>query len=462
MMLTRRSFLSATAATAATASWRIWAAEEGLPAYYGDHLADVARKVNRLKKTCCDGFWFLTDLHVPSNRCVSGRLLARLTAETGMKKVLCGGDHVEAFGGKDSIDRTIADYQEKWVRTIERAGGEFFPAKGNHDFTIRKSMAVKEGFTYSGTRARDILMDTDAVRKRAVTNPDDPEACYYYVDEPAARLRYIVADSSDRIATDRTYWAVEYGIRDPQLTWLAEKALKGIPAGWTAVVMQHIPVAEIVSCEDKGLKAMVGWRWMLEAYQNRRKVTIDGKTFDFTKARGRILCDITGHEHAERQTCLDGLWHITEPCDAAYRDYINGSSPWSPNLPVKERGTVFEQTFDAVQIDKNRRMLHLTRVGGGGDRTIHLKGYSMRPGEMLGFKTMRIAGPVTWGTYDASRITHRPNPQNRYSHFYSYHSDVAGIASDGTVTAKKPGECIVVALNGVGNKELFPLTVKAS
>ena len=85
----------------------------------------------------------------------------------------------------------------------------------------------------------------------------------------------------------------------------------------------------------------------------------------------------------------------------------------------------------------------------------------MRPGEMLGFKTMRIAGPVTWGTYDASRITRRPNPQNRYSHFYSYHSDVAGIASDGTVTAKKPGECIVVALDGAGCKELFPLTVTA-
>jgi hypothetical protein len=89
--------------------------------------------------------------------------------------VLCGGDHVEAFGGKDSIDRTIVDYKEKWVRTIERAGGEFLPAKGNHDFTIRKSMQVKEGFTYSNREARDILMDTDAVRKRAVVNPDDPE-----------------------------------------------------------------------------------------------------------------------------------------------------------------------------------------------------------------------------------------------------------------------------------------------
>jgi hypothetical protein len=71
-MVTRRAFVTAGAAALA-ADWRLWAAEEGLPAYYGEHLADVARKVARLKAACCDGFWFLTDLHIPSNRCVSGK-----------------------------------------------------------------------------------------------------------------------------------------------------------------------------------------------------------------------------------------------------------------------------------------------------------------------------------------------------------------------------------------------------
>lgn len=457
-MVTRRAFVTAGAAALA-ADWRLWAAEEGLPAYYGEHLADVARKVARLKAACCDGFWFLTDLHIPSNRCVSGRLLARLTAETGMKKVLCGGDHIEAFGGKDSIDRTIADYQEKWVRTVERAGGEFFPAKGNHDFTIRKSMAVKEGFTYSGERAKEILMDTEAVKKRAVTNAEDPEACYYYIDEPAAKLRYIVADSSDSIAKDRTYWAVEYGLGERQINWLAEKALLGIPAGWTAVVMQHIPVAEVVSCEVKGLKATAVWRKVLEGYAARRKVEAFGRTYDFTKARGRILFDISGHEHAERQTCLVGLWHLTEPCDAAYRDYIKGSRPWCANLPVKERGTVFEQTFDAVQIDRRRDRIHLTRVGGGGDRTVHLKVRRAAAGAECVFKPTRLSGKVTWGVYDAGRLSSRPDPENRYGRLYTYHDDIASISPEGVVTAKKPGECVVVAMDGGGDKELFALRV---
>ena len=460
-MMTRRAFVAAGAAALA-ADWRIYAEEEGLAAYYGDYLAKVAGKVLRLKRECRDGFWFLTDLHIPSNRCVSGRLLARLVKETGIGKVLCGGDHVEAFGGKDSVDRTIADYKEKWVRTIERAGGEFLPAKGNHDFTIRKSMQVKEGFTYSNREARDVLMDTEAVRKRAVTNPDDPEACYYYVDEPKAKIRYIVADTSDSIATDRNYWAVEYGICDRQMAWLAGKALLGIPQGWGAVVMYHIPAAPVVSCEDKGLKAMAGWRRVLEAYQNRRKVTLGGRTFDFGKARGRILFNLTGHEHAERQTHIDGLWHFTEPCDAAYGDYINGSAPWCPSLPKKEKGTVFEQTFAAVQINARKGMLHFTRFGGGGDRTVHMRRRDVKIGEACDFATTRLSGAVKWGCYDAARLSKRPDPNNRWGHFYTYHNDVATISPEGRLLPKKPGDIVVVALNSVGDKEIFPARVVES
>jgi hypothetical protein len=457
-MMTRRAFVAAGAAALA-ADWRVWAADEGLPAYYGDYLAKVAGKVAALKRECCDGFWFLTDLHIPSNRCVSGKLLARLAEETGIGKVLCGGDHVEAFGGKDSIDRTIVDYKEKWVRTIERAGGEFLPAKGNHDFTIRKSMQVKEGFTYSNREARDILMDTDAVRKRAVVNPDDPEACYYYVDEPNAKIRYIVADTSDRVASDRTYWAVEYGMGDRQLVWLAEKALLGMPQDWDAVVMYHIPAVPLVSCENRGLQATARWRRLLEAYQNRRRVTMDEKTFDFGKARGRILMNLTGHEHAERQTYLNGLWHFTEPCDAAYGDYINGSAPWCPGLPKKEKGTVFEQTFAAIQINSRKRTLHFTRFGGGGDRMVHLAQRSVMMGTKPAFAVTRLRGEIVWGCYDAGRLGKRPDPGNRWCSLYTYYNEMAVISRAGLFEPKKPGEVVVVAMNEAGDKEIFPVHI---
>ena len=454
--LSRRDFLKIGVAGSAMtlADWRLWAADEGLPDYYGRHLANVASRIKALSAKCDDAFFFITDLHIPSNSCVSGRILAKLIAETGVKKVLCGGDMPEAFGGKASIDRTVAAYREQWVAAVERAGGEFYPAKGNHDFTIKDSPTAPNGFTYSGKVARDILMDTAAVKANAVTNPTDPEACYYYVDFSEARVRYIVADTMDRVRTDRNYWAVLYGMGERQLDWLAEKALSTIQSGWVALVMHHIPVAGVVGGEEK---LFTSWRNILEAYQNRSIASSGGKVYDFTGAQGRLICSLTGHEHAERQTFQRGLWHITEPCDAAYNDYIVGSMPWCKDLPVKKKGTVYEQTFDAVHIDRRRNALHFTRIGGGRNRTFHLDALSVKVGEPLQLKAAKWMGDVVWGCYDADRVTARRNPANKYQCFYDYFNDVADISADGTLTVKKSGESVVLATNANGDKELFPM-----
>ena len=48
--LSRRWFLKAGLFGAAmtVADWRLWAAEEGLPEYYGDYLAGVAARIRAL------------------------------------------------------------------------------------------------------------------------------------------------------------------------------------------------------------------------------------------------------------------------------------------------------------------------------------------------------------------------------------------------------------------------------
>ena len=459
--LSRRGFLKLGLAGAAMTAldWRVWAASEGLPAYYGEHLAKVAARLRALSAKCDDAFFFITDLHVPSNRCVSGRILAKLVAETEVKKVLCGGDMPEAFGGKASVDRTIAAYREQWVKAVENAGGAFYPAKGNHDFTIRDKPSAANGFTYSNRDAHDILMDTAAVKATAVTNTDDPDACYYYFDAPGGGIRYIVADTTDSVRTDRTYWAVKYGMGETQLKWLAENALATLPAGWVAVVMHHIPVTTIVSGEPGNGALFAPWRKLLEAYQARGKASIGDREYDFSCARGKILCSLTGHEHAERQTFQNGIWHITQPCDAAYSDYIIGSTPWCENLPKKEKGTIYEQTFDAVHIDRKNNLLHFTRVGGGADRTVHLGNETIDLGRS---RRLKNGGPgVKWGCYDADRAAKVANPQNKYQHFYTYFNDIADVSDAGELSPKKAGEAVVLATWHDGCKSLFPLTVRA-
>ena len=50
LRMNRREFLRAGLAASAVsiADWRIFAAEEGLPTYYGEHLAKVAARVGKL------------------------------------------------------------------------------------------------------------------------------------------------------------------------------------------------------------------------------------------------------------------------------------------------------------------------------------------------------------------------------------------------------------------------------
>ncbi len=439
-----------------------------VPGYWRESLDRAAARIRALSSRCDDAFFFLTDLHIAANRRQSGRLLGALVADTGVKKVFCDGDLVEAYGDKDAIDRTVADYRRLWVAEVERAGGDFYAAKGNHDFTIRESASSTNGFTYSGVEARGILMDTAAIRANAVTNGDDPEACYYYVDFPESHIRWIVADTTDSFRTDRAYWTVKYGMGERQLRWLAEKALSTVPDGWAVLVMNHIPVATIVSTEWNDIPALMApWRNLLEAYQNRGKAAVGGREYDFSGATGTLLCNLSGHEHCERQTFQNGLWHITQPSDAAYNaDFRYGSAPWGPDFPDKKAGTPYEQTFDCVHVDLANRALHFTRIGGGYDRTFHLDPITVRVGETADFNaltsnlsTFQPFNPSTsqhrWACYDANRVAVSPHPDNKWQKSIRYFNDIAEISRNGILTAKKPGEAVVLATAPDGTREFF-------
>ena len=469
--INRRSFLSSLGVFAAASAMSrplraiaalADAAAAPLPDYWLPHVEAVAGKVRALARKTVDGFWFITDLHITANRRQSGKVLVALAARTPLGKVLCGGDLPEAFAAKFETDKAGVDYavdlyRTVWVEPVEAVGMRMLTAKGNHDFTIKHDAKTAAGFTYSGVDARKIVMGSKGCAA-AVTNAADPEACYYYYDNPAGRIRYIVADTTDSITDSRPFWAVVSGMHDAQLLWLAEHAFATIPAGWSAVVMHHIPVWGAVGSAGEA-KLYAPFRLLMEAYQNRGTWMWAGRTFDFSAAQGRILLDITGHHHAERQTFHNGILHVTEPCDAAYGDYIIGSAPWCGELPRKQGGTVNEQTFDAVQLDPADDLVYFTRVGGGQDRAIHAKPLKVAAGGTLKLEARMLSGPLTWGCYDADRITYSPNPKSRYVPLVSYHNDVATIEPDGTLTAKKPGEAMVLAMDARLDKEIFPVVV---
>ncbi len=120
------------------------------------------------------------------------------------------------------------------------------------------------------------------------------------------------------------------------------------------------------------------------------------------------------------------------------------------------RGWNVEQTFDCVHVDRANRALHFTRIGGGGDRTFHLDARTVCVGETLRFSP---AAAATWACYDADRLRTDPAPDNKWQKLRTYFDDVALISPDGVLTAKKPGESVVLAILPDGSKEFFPVTV---
>lgn len=429
---------------------RLFAGEDlpKVPSYYDSYLAELVAKVNRnrMEKGCDAGFIFITDPHVRANHKVSGALVARLVRATGLETVLCGGDLCEAFGADYPSDRAAVDYaidtfREKWVVPIRAAGGRLYTAKGNHDFNVRHSMKAEDGnrgFTYPGTKSHEILVG-EFTERDAVTNPDDPTACYFYVDRPDEKLRYIVADTTDSETSGDVAWGVRPGIHGCQLGWLA-RAFETTPAGYRVVVMHHIPIAGVVA-NANDVRMFGAFRELVERHADK------------------VILDLTGHYHAERQTFRRGILHMTEPCDAAYGDYIAGSAPWCGDLPKKTRGTVHEQTFTILQFSADRTRVFATRVGGGQDREIRLDVRKVAVGETFRADGYAKGVKTRFACYDGDTVTFKPDPNNRWGSLIEYKNEFAEISADGVVTAKKPGPVVVLAMDGAWNKRITSFEV---
>lgn len=434
-----------------------------LPAFYNRYLDAVAERVVSKPFEATDSFFFITDLHVPANSKRSGEIIAKLSGMTPVSKTLCGGDFPCAFSEEFSSDRAALDYsvecyRKYWVEPIESANVALYTARGNHDFSIRRSMTSDEGATIPADETRKIILGSKAVANQACVFNGDPDAICYYFDNTAAKIRYIVADTTDSANTSRKYWTLCDSMRAPQLEWLAAQAFATVPSGWLIVVMQHSAVTGCVTTLASAAP-FASFLKLMEAYQNRQSWTSpSGRFFDFSAAQGRIFMNISGHHHCERQTFQNGILHVTEPCDALYKDYIY-RSPLCGKLPVKEENTIFEHTFDIVRLEPLNGVVDLTRFGGGQDRVIHTEAASVSVGDIHRFKATRLEDPLSWTIYDGDDIVERPNPENRWAALSDYKTTNAAIDADGVAKGLLPGSAMAVAMDASLRKEIFPLVI---
>lgn len=106
---------------------------------------------------------------------------------------------------------------------------------------------------------------------------------------------------------------------------------------------------------------------VIEAYNGRTSVTLNGTTYDFSSCTGHIEFVICGHTHIDKAGSTAGIPVVN--VTKMRGGYVDAQNPGEPDVPSFNRVT---PTFDLVYADYDNRVLKTVRVGTGDDRTFDL------------------------------------------------------------------------------------------
>ena len=329
------------------------------PKYYFDnnYLQNKIKEINDINSFINGvSFFFITDPHFYSNAGNSDKLINYIQGKTGIELTLHGGDMIRAYGSIDDIKTDVAS----WNSWKEHASKIVLAVSGNHDLTIKKSDHEVIGYTLSdGYKYNAITRHEETLPNIVLAGAGKN---YWYADNKQQKTRFIGLDVFEmRNGNAKMGWEDNYGAKTEQLKWLVNTALK-VEDNWKIVIMQHCPIDPNM----EGVTPQVNPVWnILSAYQNKNKVTItnivdDTTSFDvdFTQSKGKIILDLSGHQHVDNETYNNGILSINTLCDAYYNDDPN----YTKNRSI---GTINEQAFDVVSIDYDNEIIYCVRIGAG-------------------------------------------------------------------------------------------------
>lgn len=311
-----------------------------VPEYYVSYLKEKAKEIKQLQKNEMDGFYFITDMHFPTNYGNSPALIEALAKMTEKRLIVFGGDVITYI---NEIDEAMA----MQISALEQMRGisPILWARGNHDivnYTGKKEWITVDRKAFPAWESSKLLGHFRPAS--AVTNDADPYTAYFYYDNPGKNVRYIVFDTTDSVRDDQK----QDGLSDTQLKWIVEQAILGAPQGYGIVFVSHVPLLG----EDERAQA----KNALEAFSAHSTFSLDGKTYDFASRPDlNMICMICGHKHRDYSfNFAGGQPQINVVADCNY-DYL-----------FKLKGTVEEQSFDYVSIAKDGTV-RTVRIGKGAE-----------------------------------------------------------------------------------------------
>lgn len=307
-----------------------------LPAYYyeNDYIQNKAATLRELLKSSAgngDSFFFITDEHWVYNAKQSPKLIRYLKNATGINKMFSGGDR-----GDDGYELEVSNAFREAL-----GNDNYYPVVGNHDLSRWEyrpsSYAYASAFMHLADDAR--------------VHGDGSGNAYYYVDNTAQKIRYIAlqayqpSDTPDRYGAHLT---IEYD--EAQIEWFENEALD-VEEGWTILIFTH---ALIYGTDTPhGVYIPTEFPSYMKMYNIISKY--DGK--------GTIAAVFQGHTHYDDSMSI--------PCEAdptrSIPVIITTADRYLADTSMiqgdRKLGTITEQAFDAVVIDKGKRSITVVRIG---------------------------------------------------------------------------------------------------
>ena len=429
--------------------------EDGkLPSYYDEYVQDKTKKiVDTIGRNGygSSAFFFMSDYHWGANALSSGALLGQLVNETGIKRIILGGD-IPGIGTYDIQSKADSDTYSL-LQTIvhneqlSRMNTEYiYQSRGNHDIW-NKNFNVQEDYT----GGYNLLGSSALIRepKDFIHNSEDStrNSTYGYFDDVEAKIRYIIFDTSS-IADYG-----QYGVTLEQLQWIYNNAIKENINHYDIIAVGHIELSLIQGSSAYGTKSLQDF---LYALSDKTKVTISNQEFDFTESTEKLIAYFHGHEHNDL-IVGNRFMQIGICCDACadsvkYR--LLGKIGWI-NVPLRNKGTVSEQCIDAVIISTDHKKIYSRRIGFLYDRNVNIEVREVSVGSKLTLNS--IFTSPSWHIFD-SDVT---------ADFYlnSEKDDIvvpnthATITTDGIVNGISQGYATALAINNQKEQEFFIIKV---
>lgn len=324
-----------------------------IPNYYVEHLNYCIDKINNNTNGFGDySFAFITDIHCRHNTQHSPALLRELINKCAINTVIGGGDWNTAYNYTDmGIKALTNDF--KTLRSYFN-GIPMIKTVGNHEWAYG---GFENPYNVSNEWVYDwYYRDDEANKNKPIIYGEN--GTYFYQDDLTNKVRYVsvnVMDYQSEYEPTENNKIFKFFVSQTQIKWLKEKAFYLPDDDWQIIVFSHVPIWTDSDRPD----------WSSSYIDNAEELEqlVDDffrKTNYATSYKGTLVCWISGHTHRDAMLRIKGgVMHIVTNGDCFLQ--ATGSQD-------RIKGTISEQCFDVLSVNKSERKVYLTRVGAGSDR----------------------------------------------------------------------------------------------